>query len=784
MSVSWIAFPAATLTVCLGLGLLVDRLAARSVSPLLLFPIGGAGLVCVTQVTTTASATARLTVAAVLVLALAGFVAGWRRVTELRSIGWVAGAAALVFLVAGAPVLATGTPTFAGYTVLGDTAVHLTGAQELLRHGRDADALPPSNYAVTFRDYYVTNAYPAGGATALGALSRIVRGEPMWLFQPYLSVWLVLLTLAVAALVEPVLRSARRTALVALVAAQPALLVAFVMQGSMKEVAVTALLATLAAALTRAAARDAGWREALPLAAAAAAAVGVLGPAAAVWAAPLLAGWVVLALLAGRSLRSVAGAVGVVAVAGFVFASQTLSLLDTATTVATSVATAGEAGNLLRPLDLDQALGVWLTGDYRVAPTGAMMVGTRVFEALVLATGAFGVAWCVSQRAWVPLLYGGTMIAGAVFVVLRGSMWADAKALAIVTPAILTLAMLGVAGNLGRHRWVAGGVGALLLLGVVASNALIYRSASVAPYDRLQELRAINEQFTGEGPTLFAEFDDFAPYLLRDMRPEKGALLLSTPGDTAARGAAADVDTMSPVEIARFPVVVTRRGPIGSRPSSAYRKVMETTHHEVWQRPTPVPRVAARLALGASPRAPLATPACEQVRELAQLARQTGGRLVAATAPERLAVNPAQVAGPSTWRPDPDDSELTLPSGGGEAQAGVRVSRGGRYEVWLEGSIGRATQVAVDGVVVGTVRNRLAGRRVAERVGTVSLDRGAHTVSVRRTGAGLVPGAGGLFRPLGPVYLVPGGRREMRALPPSAWPELCRDRWDWVEAVA
>lgn len=771
------------LAVCLGLGLLVDRAAGRSLSPLLLLPVGGAGLVCVTQVTTTSPTTAGWTVAVVLVSTVLGFALGWRRVRELRSIGWAAGAAALVFLVAGAPVLATGTPTFAGYTVLGDTAVHLTGAQELLRHGRDADALEPSNYAVTFRNYYVTNAYPAGGPTALGALSRIVRGEPMWLFHPFLAVWLALLTLAVVALVEPVLRSARRAALVGLIAAQPALLLSFVMQGSLKEVAVTALLATLAALIPRAAAVDAGWREAVPLAVAAAAAVGVLGPSAAVWAAPLLAGWVVLALVAGRSVRSLGVAVGVMAVAGLALVSQTLSLLDTATAVATSVATAGEAGNLLRPLDLDQALGVWLTGDYRVAPTGVLLVGTRVVEALVVLAGAFGIAWCVSRRAWVPLLYVGTMVAGAVFVVVRGSMWADAKALAIVTPAVLVLAMLGMMGHFERHRVVAGGGVALLLLGVVVSNALIYRSASVAPYERLEELRAINEEFAGEGPTLFAEFDDFGSYLLRDMQPEMGALLLRGAGTASSQDAAADVDAMTLLEVDRFPTVVTRTGPIGSRPSSAYRSTDTTERYTVWRRREGPVGIAERVPLGATPRSPLEKLSCGEARALARVAQRYGGGFVIASSPLPVVVNPARDDRSTGWRQDPDDPQLTLPSGSGTATATVQIPAAGRYEVWLEGSIGRETQVAIDGDSTGSVRNRLSGRKVAERLATVQLRRGAHTVSVRRTGGGAAPGAGGLFRPLGPVYLVAVGHSELRNVAASAWRELCEGPLDWVEVV-
>lgn len=784
MVTSWIVFPAVTLLACLGVGLLVDWLSGRCVEGVLLLPVGAAGLVCVTQLTTTWSSTAPATVWVVLALAVGGLVLGRSRIGGLRSERWAAAAAVAVFAVASLPVLATGTPSFAGYTVLGDTVVHLAGAEEMLERGRDASGLPPSNYEVTYRTYFEENAYPAGGATALGALSRIVSTDPAWVFQPWLSVLLALLALAVAGLAAPVVGSQRRAALVAVVAAQPALLIAFAMQGSLKEIAVTALLATLAALVPASAAADARARTVVPIAVVAAAAVGVLGPSAGVWVAPLIVGWGVMGYLAGMPRRTLGAAAAVVLGVGAVCSLQTLLLFDTAATVATSVATAGEAGNLLRPLDVDQSIGVWLTGDFRVAPTGMLLLLTRALEVLVVLAAAFGVAWAIARRAWVPLLWAGTLVAGAIVVVLRGSMWADAKALAIAAPAILAMAMVGITGQLDRHRTLAIVAAVGVLAGVIGSNALVYRSSSIAPHERLEELQAIGRDVAGGGPVLFAEFDEFGPYFLREAQPEPAPLIIGAPGEPpGTRRAAADLDGMTPGDIARFPVVVTRRGPIGSRPSSAYLLAARTTHYDVWRRRAAADAVAARMPAGTA-RSPTGTLSCDQVREAARAARQRRGRLLAAERPAALVVNPVGDARPSGWREDPDDATLTLPSGGGAASTSFRTASAGRFDVWLEGSFGRATRVLIDGDAVGTVRNRLAGRRVAERMGEVTLSRGAHTITVQRVGGGFVPGAGGLFRPLGPVYLVPEGGSTVRSVDPARWRELCERPVDWVEVVA
>lgn len=786
MITSWIVFPVAALVVCLGLGLIVDWVSGRVIAPVLILPIGGAALVCVTQVTTISSVIAPATVWVVAALTVGGLVIGRSRLASLRDARWAAGAALAVFLVASMPVIATGTPSFAGYTVLGDTAVHLSGAEELPQRARDAADLAPSNYAVTFQSYYDVNAYPAGGTAALGALARAVRVDPAWVFQPFLGVMLVLLTFAIAGLAEPPLKSRRKAAIVALVAAQPALLIAFAMQGGIKEIVVSAMLAALAASIPVAAACDANARAAVPLAVAAAAVVGALGPAGAVWAVPLVAGWLVLTALGGRSSRSLAVSVAVVVLVGFVLVSQTLVLLGTATTVATSVATTGEIGNLLRALDLDQSLGVWLTGDFRVAPTGVPLALTRLGEALVVVAAVFGVVWCYRRRAWVPLLYAATMAAGAVVVLLRGSPWADAKALAILSPAILTIAMLGITGHLDRHRIVGTTAVGVLLLGVLASNALIYRSASIAPHDRLAELAELGDQLAGQGPVLLSEFEEFGPYFLRDAQPEPGPLAVGTPGDTArtGRAAAADLDGMTMADYQKYPVLITRRGPIGSRPSSIYERVGGTEHYDVWRRTGRPEDVLVHVPLGEGPRSPSSAMSCEQAEELGRAARAAGGTLVVSESRPVLSVNPGRDNPPTGWRRDPNDAALTLPVGGGAARATVEVAVAGRYEVWLEGSIGRATEVAIDGRTVGVVRNRLGGRRVAERIGDVALSAGTHSVSVGRRRAGLSPGNGGLFRPLGPVYLVKQGPTATRVVAPSAWAELCDSRLDWAEVVA
>jgi hypothetical protein len=239
---------------------------------------------------------------------------------------------------------------------------------------------------------------------------------------------------------------------------------------------------------------------------------------------------------------------------------------------------------------------------------------------------------------------------------------------------------------------------------------------------------------------------------------------------------------MTVVDVERYPVVITRTGPIGSRPSSAYVRAFTTRHFTVWKR-RDGRRLAARLPLGDSARMPAALASCNAVRGLAEQAGANGS-LVYVEPPLAVMTDPTLSDVPARWRRDPDDPVLTLPSGGGRIDATAQVPAAGRYTVWLEGSFGRTTAVAIDGQRVGSVRNRLGGRRVAERLGTVRLSPGPHTVRVERTDPWLAPGAGGLFRTVGPVYLVREGEPRVGTVPATRWSSLCGRRLDWIEAVA
>ena len=119
-----------------------------------------------------------------------------------------------VLLVYAAPVLLSGSATFAGYVRLDDTATWLAITDHVMSHGRSLAGLPPSTYSLLLASY-VANSYPLGGFMLLGVGRALTGIDSAWVFQPYLACCGAAVGLGMYALVEPVVASPRLRALVA-----------------------------------------------------------------------------------------------------------------------------------------------------------------------------------------------------------------------------------------------------------------------------------------------------------------------------------------------------------------------------------------------------------------------------------------------------------------------------------------------------------------------------------------------------------------------------------------
>jgi hypothetical protein len=791
---AWLLMPVVALAACLGIGLLVERASGARLPGALLLPVGMAGLVVAGQLTTYWDWSAELTVPLCAALAVAGFVLGWSRARDLRPDTWAVASAAGVFAAFAAPVLLSGSATFAGYTILGDTSIHFIGADVVLQRGRDIGGLAPSSYQAAATGYYGSAAYPSGGPVTAGVLASLTAQDVAWVFQPFLALLAALIALALWSLLDSLVAPRPLRAAVAFLAAQPALVYAYALQGSVKEIG-TVFAVLLGAALVPWYMRETGTGpgRALPLAVAAAAGVGLVGAAVAVWLGPLLAIVAAVALYrhGRRGARRMAIQAAVFVVLLAIFSFQALAGIGTYVDVAgTVVTTQTEVGNLIGPLNELQMFGVWLSGDYRLAP-GSLLTETYLLLGAAMVGCGFGIAWLVRRRAWTLLLLVAVSAFGWAYVTERGSPWADGKALMIFSPVLVLLAGLGATGlHAAGRRIESAALVSVLAIGVLGSNALAYHDVSLAPRDRLAELERIGDDLSGRGPTLYPEFEEFGKHFLRRGAPTgpseawtpQGGPGPARPGGVVRFAFGVDLDALPTDYVQGFRTIVLRRGFMSSRPPATWRRRWIGDFYEVWERGEG--DVVEHLPLG-EPRKPSTEPDCRDVGALARRARASRARLVAAPRPRGRLMSPAALRHPPAWVVDGADPATLRPIGPGEVHGRVAVSEAGSYDVWVEGSFGRGVEVLVDGRVAGEARNALNGRWSAEHVARLRLDAGGHEIVLRRGGGNLAPGNGGTARLLGPVAVTradPTGQ-PLRTVDPVGWRSLCGEPLDWIAAV-
>jgi hypothetical protein len=809
---AWLLYPFALALVCLGLGLLAGRLAGWRYPGALLLPVGFVTLVALARLLTQENATAGLALPAVALLAVAGLVLERRRLRSLRPDPWLVLAALGVFAVFGAPVILSGEPTFAGYLALADTSHQLGLADLLVHHGFDVSQLVDGTDKRGLLPY-VASGYPVAGQAVLGVTRPLGGLDVAWLYQPLLSFMAVMLCLALAGLVAPLLRRRWQVAVAVFVAAQPALVVGYALQGSIKELTTLAAVSTGVAVLAVAIRERRPPRSLLLLAIAAAAALGALGPAAGLYLGVMAL--VVLALWGRRIVRErrrdeLVWLVAVAALAA-VLALPVLSSLQTQLHVqgdtlsvkgdgGAGAHTLGELGNLAGPLKIEQTLGIWFSGDYRYTTTD-LETPQRIALLLAGGCGLLGLGWAIRRRAWQPLLLVAVLAVPSAYLLQRGSPYADAKVLAILSPAILLLVVLG-ALVLWNGRWRALSVLATgaLLAAIGTSSALAYHDVSLTPYDRYSELLDLNERLAGRGPAILNEHDEFGKYFLRKVpgynEPEwphgyrdapYTPNALYDPKRRPSLKTPLDVDDLDLDYLESVPYLIWRRSPTSSRPPSNFRLQWTGDFYELWHR-TATPTVVGHKPLGPDILRSGAEVTADVAQDWARRARRLGGRIAYVPRARLAGFYITHHPRPIKWTGFGNFPEGLVAASPGRIDAPVQIPRTGSYDVWFEGSFARRLRLSTDGRPLGATHAGLNNPGAYELIGTRRLARGPHGVEVLQGGGDLRPASGGYrssLRHVGPIWFQPvqDAQRRVRTIASRDWRRLVGVRADWLEIV-
>jgi hypothetical protein len=789
---AWIVAPTILVVLATGTGLLVESMLGGPRLRWLTAPVGVACLIVVSTVTTLTSVLAPWTVAIMTAVAVAGWVSwvvsirGRRRAAGPaprpgRASWWPAAVGLATFAIFAAPVVLSGSTTWAGWIKLDDNASWLAFTDYVLSLGHTIPYPLVSSYdALTWVNFSDSPdwgwfGYPRGAFPLLGAMSGLSGTDAAWVLQPYIACLAGLLAVALSTIAVGLVRRRWYAAVAAVVSACAATLYGYAMWGGVKEVLLALLLTALCAVTSRVLGRTLRPRLLVPAAVVALAIIAVAGLNGAGLVAPVIvvSGFVLWGRRHPRPAVITASAVGGAGLMVAVLAAR--GLLGDRLRLGVAFP---DMGNLSRPLSPWQAVGIWPVGDFRLAPVLPFVAYLLV--AITAAAAVVGVVHAVARRQWGLPMLTGTSVLLVLYGQYTGDAWLAGKLIAAASPTVLLAAFVGGAAlpSLVRRvtprsrpaRSLGAVAAALVVVGVAWSDALAYNQVWLAPHDRMSELEQIGTVFAGQGPALLPASDVFGSrHFLRTLDAEGASDLRVHPltlrdGTSLDKGYSADLDLFDPATVQAYPLVVSRRSPLTSRPPADYQLAWSGEYYEVWRRNPARASIVADLPLGTYGQ-PGAVPDCQQVRDLAR----TGD--VDLVAAHRIPVISAAV--PSLT----DGEVVTVP---------VTVVDAAPYSLWIAGSFPGTLEVRVDGVEVYRGSSVLEGDpAMVNPIGTVDLAPGSHLVQLRHTTSALAPGSGAGPFPVGPLYLAQevAGNAELVRVAAGDADQLCGRTLDWVEAV-
>lgn len=798
----WLAVPLLFLVVCWGLGwLILGRTSVARDGPGVLLG-GGFGLLVVLL-----NGLALVPVVGPHLIALTAFIValGWtlflndakrRFYLHVTSRGLLVQRGAvfsLSVMFAGLPVLASSRPGWIGWVKLDDGASWVAFANWLVQQGRvlptemvsGLDRLIESNLA--FNPSPHLGEYPTGMFGPLGILAAGTRTDAAWLLQPLMATIAGILALIIFDALRMILKTSLVPFIGATISAQASTYLGFAWWGGLKEVSIPPIIATTALLAiaplnheTRPSQRiarlaGAGLAGGALLAIGGRSSLGYLLPillvVALVWITrsfPLLTKWILVSAISGGL-------------------TLLLLLLVGINPVDRLVQPIPDMGNLIRPLGFWQVSGIWIGPDFRLDPLQPVS-GSLIALAATLAL--VGIYWLTRSRQWGLLTWAVSSVLIALYGWWLSSAWLAGKALAVASPAFLTLAFVGVGAIAGIRTvttsLMATTAGALVSLGVVWSNSLQYSQVWMAPFDQQAELSRIGKEFSGFGPTLLAEYSVYGSrHFLSSMRAESASELRVSPvnlrdGSTLNKGEAADISSFDPEALDKYQALVLRRTPSFSRPPWPFVLARAGTWFDVWVRDGSRSRPLSDYPLG-SWWNPVGSADCSHVSRLA--ARHPDALLVAYARQPVFVEDLQEAKLPEGWF---HTGDAVLPGRDGTAEFDLEVSESGTYELWLAGSWPGVLTVEIDGNKLPETRSVIEGNaQLANPVGRLFLTSGKHRVSVTHDRPWWMPGAQLSGFTFGPLIVSQSGASAAKPVVvlSSEYKVLCGREWDLIEAI-
>lgn len=794
-----IVYPLIVFAMLAGFGSLAFKASGLPVRWPLLLPIGLVSFVVVGQIVAWIGITAPLNLIGMVLVGASGLVlliADRPRIKKADfALPALSGLVATGIVLA--PILFAGRATMTGFLLDTTAGVQLLGADRVLHHGADFNGLSQSITSQAWLTrYFSSSTYPYGAHVVHAFTGPLAGVNLLWTYTPLMAVMAGVSATGLFALSRRLGLRPSWAAITGVLAAVPALVYAFQLQGSIKEVVLAPCLIVAAVLLLDEELRANLRRLAVFGAISLGSIIAVIGPGGIAWAAPLGLAYAVFysrSTASPRAWRSFLAAVVVLGLATTIAIIPKLANIHDEIQLArglsqSNAALAADPGNLLQPIGKKQAVGIWIGGSHRGPPRFISQTDGLIY--ICLALGILGLIALTRERRWAALVW--LAITSIVWIALtkRGTVWLDAKTVMLSSYAVVVLVIVGadrlrLAARDSESRFIAPSrlpatlALAVIAVGILGSDAMLYRGMGLLPTKRYSELEKINSDFAGKGPGYIPDFDEYALFMLRDIgvsgpgNADPGATTgMKADGSPVGYGGSIDPDQAYQRDYKGLNLVIQRRGPWRSHPGPQFRLVRDGAYYSVWRR-NPRVREIRHLPLGET--TAVAVPRCKKVRQLKAAAASDPRQRILAAIPDTHTdlITRKAIVFEGPWAAGARESGGLNGAGTMSFKADVRPGQ----RLWWSGSIDRPITVRAGGRTVGRFAKESGGN--GNVVGPVELPTGEQTITLTRGGGTLAPGdRSGTV--LAELALGPAG--QSKTVDVTNWPidRLCGRQLDWL----